>query len=1169
MKKFALLLLLGLFAPLANAQLTPFTGAVQVGANFYQTCALDTLGAVSCWGDNFFGQLGDGTNISRAHPVVVVGLDRDVTAIAVGGIHACALKTSGEVWCWGSNGNGELGDGSGNDSAIPVQVVGLGAPAQSITAGDGHSCAVTTAGALLCWGDNFQGQLGDNSQTDRPMPVPVSGLGSGVQAVVAGSRHTCALAGGAVSCWGLNLSGQLGDGTTTQRLVPVPTTGLASGVSAISAGFSHNCALASSTVSCWGENSSGQVGDGSTSDALTPQALTGLTSTQAIAITGAISCAIDTAGALQCWGNNATGTLGDGTTTDRTTPVAVTGLSSGVTGVASGEDHTCALRNGDVHCWGDNASGQLGDGIQSYRTVAATISGTSGTNMIAGGGRHTCAINGGALRCWGSNVSGQLGDGSTDFRQSPVGVTGLGSGVQTVAAGANNSCAINGTDGVMCWGSNLAGALGNGVGPNQPTPVAVAGLGTGMQSVTAGDLFGCALTDGGAVWCWGYNNFGQLGNGNQTDQPTPVAVSGLGNGVAKIAAGKYHACAVTTASTLQCWGFNGGGRLGDGGTTTQLTPVSVASLGNTVQAVATGDEHSCALSLAGAVSCWGQNFGGPLPTPVAGLSSGVQAIAAGGSHSCALTSIGEVRCWGDNNSGQLGDGSVDFRSAPTPVINLGIGVQSITAGGRHTCVITASGSVSCWGSDENGQLGDGGRDPRLFAAALLDITERRIVAAVPPANAEALAPAPSASGRYIAFQSLATDLAAGDPDASYDIYRVDTECVGGLDESGAACERVIRASLDDDGATITGQAIEPSISANGQLIVFVADDLGVNKVHGESAKRRQARKQAGGMGVYMRNMITGNTFRMGAAPGVGTLPQISPAANAAVFTQPNAAIGPGKPGQPDIYLLPLPGNEIGIVPENAICISCKTFNDNGTPSLTNAEGASSNPVLSADGTWVAWQTQAKNVLTTMPTCMDAGNTQIMLRNLVTGATQRVGVPASAANCSTNGGSMVPKLDYSGSKLVFGSDQPLTPGATGSNVYLLDLVRNAVQRVSTTATGGNTNGNSDQATISGDGQTIVFVSTATDIDANEFDSNQVEDLVVYSVKDNFRKRLARTATGSEANRASRRPALNYMGNRLVFDSEAGNLTADSQLDQANVYERLSPINLDRIFTAPFE
>lgn len=1167
MKKFALLAVLGLFASTALAQLTPFTNAAQIEARWYQTCALDTAGAVSCWGDNQFGQLGDGTLISRPHPVVVVGLDRDVAAIAVGELHACALKNSGEVWCWGYNGSGSLGDGTTNPSAIPVQVNGLIAPVQSISAGREHTCVVTTTGAAYCWGRNNTGQLGDNSVIDRLAPVPVTGLGSGVQAIAAGGRHGCALVAGAVSCWGRNADGQLGDNSSTQRLTPVPVPTLASGVDAIALGHDHSCALVAGAVWCWGNNLDGQVGDGSNSDRDTPQTVSGLTGVQAIAAGSNGSCAIGSGGTLSCWGYNGSGSLGDGTGTSRNTPVAVTGLSTGVTQASLGDEHSCAIRGGDVSCWGDNSFGQLGDGVQPYRPLPATIGGITGASALAGGGRHSCLLNGGALLCWGGNFNGQLGDGSTDFRQSPVGVTGLGSGVQTVAAGGSHTCAVTGTDGVMCWGSNLNGALGNGGGANQSTPVAVSGLVSAMQSVAAGDLFGCALSDAGAVSCWGYNNFGQLGNGNQIDQPTPVPVTGLSGGVAKIAAGKYHACAVTTGNALQCWGFNGGGRLGDGGTAIQLTPVSVASLGNSVQAVATGDSHTCALSTSGAVSCWGQNFGGLLPMPVPGLGSSVLAISAGENHTCALAAGGNVLCWGENNSGQLGDGTLDARATPTPVANLSSGMQTIAAGGRHTCALSATGAISCWGSDEFGQLGDGGRDRRLFAAALLDITERRIVTAVPPANAEALAPASSASGRYVAFQSLATDLIAGDPDASYDIYRVDTECVGGLDGSGAACERVIRASLDDDGATITGQAIEPSISADGQLIVFVADDLGVNKVHGESAKRRRARKQAGGMGVYMRNLVTGNTFRMGSAPGAGTLPQISPAANAAVFTQPNVALGPGKPGQPDIYLMPLPGG--GIDPGNAICVSCKTFNADGTPSLTNTEGASSNPVLSADGSWVAWQTQAKNVLTTPPTCMDPGNTQIMLRNLVTGVTQRVGVPASADQCSASGGSLAPKLDYSGNKLVFGSDQPLTTGATGSNIYLFDLVRNAVQRVSAAPGGGNANGTSRQATISGDGQTIAFVSSATDLDPNEFDSNGVEDIVLYSVKEQFLKRVARTGRGGEANRASLRPALNYMGNRLMFDSAAGNLTDDSVLDRANVYDRLSPINLDRVFGATFE
>ena len=276
-----------------------------------------------------------------------------------------------------------------------VPRVVAGSSASAVAAGQSHACAVTSGGALVCWGHNNRGQLGDGTTETRLTPVAVSGLESGVGAVFAGGEHTCALtSGGAVLCWGYNGYGQLGDGTTANRLTPVAVSGLASGVVAVVVGRNHTCALTS-------------------------------------------------AGAVRCWGWNGNGQLGDGTPSNRSTPVEVTGLGSGVIAVAAGEQHTCAVTSGGaVQCWGRNSSGQLGDGTTTNRLTPVAVSGLgSGVVAVVGGGLHTCAVtSGGAVLCWGWNDSGQLGDGTrgTD-RLTPVAVSGLGRGVIAVAAGYNHT----------------------------------------------------------------------------------------------------------------------------------------------------------------------------------------------------------------------------------------------------------------------------------------------------------------------------------------------------------------------------------------------------------------------------------------------------------------------------------------------------------------------------------------------------------------------------------------------------------------------------------------------------------------------------------------------------------------------------------------------------------
>jgi len=249
----------------------------------------------------------------------------------------------------------------------------------SITTGRNHTCALLGTGAAICWGSNLNSQLGDGTTTNRLTPTAVTGLDSDVTAITGGTRHTCALlATGAVTCWGDNTDGQLGDGTTANRLTPTAVTGLDSDVTAITAGHNHTCALlATDAVHCWGYNGYGQLGDGTTANRLTPTAVTGLDSgVTAISASRFHTCALLATGALTCWGWNGYGQLGDGTTANRLTPTAVTGLSSDVTAITAETFHTCALlATGAVRCWGYNGYGQLGDNSTANRATPTAVTG--------------------------------------------------------------------------------------------------------------------------------------------------------------------------------------------------------------------------------------------------------------------------------------------------------------------------------------------------------------------------------------------------------------------------------------------------------------------------------------------------------------------------------------------------------------------------------------------------------------------------------------------------------------------------------------------------------------------------------------------------------------------------------------------------------------------------
>lgn len=334
-------------------------------------------GAVKCWGDNSYGQLGDGTTTDRLTPVGVSGLGSGVKAVSVNAFDTCALTSGGAVKCWGEGGDGELGDGMWTSSLTPVGVSGLSSGVIAISADAGYACALTSGGAVKCWG---AGELG-NGTTSSNTPVDVSGLSSGVTAISVGGGHACALtSGGAVECWGGNSNGQLGDGTTTDSATPVPVGGLSSGVIAISAGLAHTCALTSGgAVECWGWNSFGQLGNGMTTDTVTPVGVSGLGSgVTAISAGSYHTCALTSGGAAKCWGLANAGQLGNGMTTpfDSATPVDVSGLGSGVTAISAGQDYACALASGGVaECWGWNYYGALGDGTTMNSTTPVDVSG--------------------------------------------------------------------------------------------------------------------------------------------------------------------------------------------------------------------------------------------------------------------------------------------------------------------------------------------------------------------------------------------------------------------------------------------------------------------------------------------------------------------------------------------------------------------------------------------------------------------------------------------------------------------------------------------------------------------------------------------------------------------------------------------------------------------------
>jgi alpha-tubulin suppressor-like RCC1 family protein len=349
--------------------------------------------------------------------------------VGTGGDHACAMTTAGGVKCWGDNALSQLGDGStGLGSRVPRDVVLLEGQVRSLAAGNTHTCAVTVAGAVLCWGTNTRGELGDGTKVPSNVAVKVTGLSSGVASVSAGLSFTCALtSGGGVKCWGSNADGQLGNGTLDDSSTPVDVKALSTAVQ-VTAGGRHACARkANGQVVCWGAGDTNQLGTHDVSSEI---------------------------------------------------PLAIAKLDSVVTSLAAGYEHTCALSGKGVECWGQNAGGQLGGGAASASLEHVVVGPVAGSVAVAAGAEHSCVLTTAGAKCWGVGANGRLGNDANLGSPDPVQVVGLPPGLLSIAAGstAAHTCVRAATSGIKCWGQNAFGKLGNDALADAWTPVDVVGF---------------------------------------------------------------------------------------------------------------------------------------------------------------------------------------------------------------------------------------------------------------------------------------------------------------------------------------------------------------------------------------------------------------------------------------------------------------------------------------------------------------------------------------------------------------------------------------------------------------------------------------------------------------------------------------------------------------------
>ncbi|WP_395739382.1 choice-of-anchor D domain-containing protein [Prosthecobacter sp.] len=674
---------------------------------------------------------------------------------------------------WGMNIYGQLGNNAPSTYTLPVSVIGTGALAGkrvvSVSAGENHTLALCSDGTVAAWGLNSSGQLGNSSTTQSAVPVAVntSGVlaGKTVIAISAGTVHSMAVCSdGTLVTWGNNSSGQLGNNTTTQSPSPVlvTTTGVLAGktVTAVAAGYFYSLALCSDgTVTAWGSNPYGQLGNNSTTQSNVPVAVvtTGvLAGKTAVSIAAGTyhSLAVCSDGTVAAWGYNAYGQLGNSTTTNSSVPVAVTtsGVLSGktVTAASTGSYHSLAVcSDGTTAAWGYNNYGQLGNNSLSSTSsipVAVTTSGTAlaGKTVIAvsGGSYHSVALcSDSTVAAWGKNSTGQLGNGGFGTSLVPLSVSAAGvlagKTVTAAAGGGSHSVALCSDGSVVAWGSNNNGQLGNdgSIIPIMPIPVATAGTLLSGKTVIAhavGGNHSLGLCSDGTLAAWGLNANGQLGNNSTINTSVPVAVttSGVlaGKTVIAVSAGASHSLALCSDGTVAAWGLNSTGQLGNNSTTQSLVPVAVTTSGvlsgKTVVAVSAGSSYSLALCSDGTVAAWGFNSSGqlgnnsttqslvPVLVNTSGVLSGktVVSLSAGSAHSMALCSDGTVTTWGYNGYGQLGNSSTTQSSVPVAVTTSGVlsgkTVTAVSAGYYHSLALCSDGTVYDWGYNVSGQLGN-------------------------------------------------------------------------------------------------------------------------------------------------------------------------------------------------------------------------------------------------------------------------------------------------------------------------------------------------------------------------------------------------------------------------------------------------------------------------------
>ncbi|MFK7984691.1 MAG: RCC1 domain-containing protein [Sandaracinaceae bacterium] len=670
--------------------------------------------------------------------------------LAAGSEHACVVDEEGGLYCWGSNAYGQLGLGIDDEMVTTPTRVGS-ALWVSVELGDRHSCAIDAEGDLYCWGTASNGRLGSPGAVIQRTPRKVSLLEGDWRSVSAGSSHTCGIFGaeGELFCWGSNSGGALG--RTGGGELP-GQVGADTGWTQVSAGWSSTCGIRGGELYCWGNAANGATGHGDEIDRLMPEQVGADTDWAEVACGQTMACARKTDGRVFCWGSNTFGQAGVAPSGPDVFELTQMLAPDTFSSISVGEHHSCGIApDGQAWCWGIGSYGVRGDdGASSTGPLPGLVLGGDYTALAAGAG-FSCGLDADRLvRCWGDNSWGAVGNGSSGRALDALTPTLIREGVVEVTSTTWASCMRTTAGEILCWGfqafggaavptptllesgpydalsrgdshglligpgnalfgwgSNSNGQVGDGSSSTRFMPVPIPAL-PSVSTVVAGSQTSCAITGGGALHCWGNNASGQLGLGDNMGRDTPTLVSA--DGWTAIDTGGRVTCGVRDGD-LFCWGENSDGSLGLGDTADRNVPTRVGT-GSTWVSVGV-DETVCAIDASGALFCWGDNFSGAVGndgssdvlTPFRVGTDTWVSVDTDLGQTCAIRSDGALFCWGDNDHGELGVGDREDHRVPTRV-GTATDWTAVNVGSYHSCGLRGE-SLYCWGRAEHGRIGTG------------------------------------------------------------------------------------------------------------------------------------------------------------------------------------------------------------------------------------------------------------------------------------------------------------------------------------------------------------------------------------------------------------------------------------------------------------------------------